>query len=216
MKKIYIFGASYLDIIKLVDAINRSQPSFRIEGFLDDAEALRGRQCLGYPVLGGRELIADLARMPDTCFVSNVPTWPKCEQVVGMLKDLGCGFANLIHPTVDMNYVEIGTGCIIPEGCVVGGGARIGSFVTVRLQSLISHDVAVDDFVFIGPGVTVGGHARLAQGCFLGAGATIMGERSVGAGSIIGAGSVVIRDVPAGVTVAGAPARVIKVHAEQS
>jgi sugar O-acyltransferase (sialic acid O-acetyltransferase NeuD family) len=215
MKKIYIFGASYLDIIKLVDAINRSQPVCRIEGFLDDTEGLQDSELWGYRVLGGRGLVGDIALQADTYFINNVPTWPKCEKIVDMLRDRGCRFTNLIHPAIDMSYVEVGSGCIIPEGCVVGGGARIGSFVTIRLHSLVSHDATVEDFAFIGPGVTVGGHARIGKGSFIGAGATIMGETSVGAGSIIGAGSVVIKDIPVGVTAVGVPARVIKVHAEQ-
>jgi len=41
----------------------------------------------------------------------------------------------------------------------------------------------------------------------LGSGAVILGGVRIGAGAIVGAGAVVTRDVPAGATVAGSPAR---------
>jgi acetyltransferase-like isoleucine patch superfamily enzyme len=44
----------------------------------------------------------------------------------------------------------------------------------------------------------------------IGSGATIMCGLTIGEGAIVGAGSVVTKDVPAGATVAGNPARVIR------
>jgi serine O-acetyltransferase len=42
---------------------------------------------------------------------------------------------------------------------------------------------------------------------FLGTGSSILGELTIGDGAVIGANAVVIRDVPAGATVVGIPAR---------
>jgi acetyltransferase-like isoleucine patch superfamily enzyme len=81
--------------------------------------------------------------------------------------------------------------------------------VTVRLHSVISHDVRVGDFTQVGPGVTVAGKAALGRASFIGAGATILPEVTVGEGAVVGAGAVVTRDVAPGATVAGVPARAI-------
>ena len=129
--------------------------------------------------------------------------------IAGLLEEHHCKIPNLVHPAIDLNYVTIGKGCILPEGCVVGGNTRIGDFVTVRLGSIISHDVTIQSHTFIGPGVTIGGDTIIEEGAFVGAGATVMLKRRVGAGATIGAGSLVNKDVEAASVVAGVPAKIL-------
>ncbi len=65
--------------------------------------------------------------------------------------------------------------------------------------------------------VTLGGsgketgdrHPKIGNNVLVGAGAKILGNITVGDGSRIAAGSVVLRDVPAHVTVAGVPAKIV-------
>jgi UDP-perosamine 4-acetyltransferase len=45
---------------------------------------------------------------------------------------------------------------------------------------------------------------------FIGAGATVLPRLKIGRGAVIGAGAVVTKDVPAGSTVAGNPARQLR------
>lgn len=216
LKNLVIFGASYFDVVKLIDAVNRANPAWHLIGFLDDTKNKGEEVFNGYRVLGGKETVPELSADENTYFFNNVTGhWSRCKQIADLLGSHGCKTPNMIHPLIDMNYVKIGRGCIIPEGCVVGGNTRIGDFVTVRLQSLVSHDVVIEDYVFIGPGVTIGGEAVLKRGCFIGAGATVMGKTTVHEGSVVGAGTVVIRDVPPDVTVVGVPAREIKRHADR-
>lgn len=101
-----------------------------------------------------------------------------------------------IHPAVKM-----GRGLFIDHatGLVVGMTAEIGDEVSI-LQ-----------------GVTLGGtgkemgdrHPKIRSGVLIGAGAKILGNIEVGCCSRVAAGSVVLKPVPAHVTVAGVPAKVV-------
>ena len=106
--------------------------------------------------------------------------------------------------------MKYGKGCYIPEGVIFGSDVEVGNHLTCRLGALISHDVTVEDLVFVGPRATCCSFSRLQEGCFIGAGVTILQGVSVGPGALIGAGATVVRDIPGNVVAVGSPAKVIR------
>jgi serine O-acetyltransferase len=97
--------------------------------------------------------------------------------------------------------------------------ARIGRgiFLDHATGLVIGGTAVIEDDVSILHGVTLGGtgkesgdrHPKIRRGVLIGAGSGIFGNIEVGEGSRIAAGSVVLKPVPAHVTVAGVPARVV-------
>lgn len=211
MKKLVIFGAAFFAYIKLVDALNRVRDTWNLLGFLDDTPEKQNKVFFGYPVLGGRELIPDLVR-DNVHFVNNVSGhWIRRKAVAELLIENGCECPNLIHPTVDLNYVQMGSGCVVLEGCTLGMNVRMGNFVDIRYGCVVSHDVVLEDYVFLSTGANLTGFTLAGKGCWVGAGATILGEKaSLGEGSVIGAGAVVVKSVAPHVTVVGNPAKILE------
>jgi acetyltransferase-like isoleucine patch superfamily enzyme len=135
------------------------------------------------------------------------------------------------------NFVNL-YGCEIGEGTKIGSfveiqkGARVGRNCKVSSHSFVCEGVTIEDEVFIGHGVNfindkypratgdngelqTEGEWTLAQtlvrrGASIGTGATILGNIEIGERAIVGAGAVVTKNVPAGATVAGNPAKIIR------
>jgi putative colanic acid biosynthesis acetyltransferase WcaB len=85
---------------------------------------------------------------------------------------------------------------------VIHEQAVIGADCTIRQSTTIGNKTLRDGTP--GPAPVIG------DGVDIGANVVILGGVGIGDGATIGAGSVVVKDVPAGATVAGNPARVIK------
>lgn len=125
---------------------------------------------------------------------------------------LGTWNGAVIRPPFHVDYganihfgagVFVNFGCVILDVCPVRIGARsqIGPYVQI-LTADHPRDAAAR-----AAGVEMGRPVTIGADVWIGGGAIILPGVTVGDGAIIGAGAVVTRDVPAGITVAGNPAR---------
>lgn len=124
-------------------------------------------------------------------------------------------FSNLIHRTAYLgSNVSLGEGVCIGPHAVIGPNCSIGSFSLINRAATVGHDVELGEYATVAPGVAIAGLVKLGYRSTVGIGATIIEKIKIGENSMIGAGSVVLDDVPDGVVVVGAPARVLRKRAE--
>lgn len=117
----------------------------------------------------------------------------------------------VVHPTAFVaSDVILGVATVVLPKAVIHVGAELGPGVIVNSGSIIEHDCVLGSFVHVSPGAVLAGGVRVETEAWIGASAVVVPGVTIGARSIVGAGSVVLRDVPAGVVVAGNPARLLR------
>jgi serine O-acetyltransferase len=107
-------------------------------------------------------------------------------------------------------------GLEISPGADVGGGLYIAHPIgTVISAKQIGRNCTIIASVTIGMR-NEWEFPVIGDNVFIGAGARVLGGIHVGDGAVIGANAVVIDDVPAGATVVGVPARIIKLKGNEA
>ena len=112
-----------------------------------------------------------------------------------LISHIGRGLTGIeIHPGAQLGrrvFIDHGVGCVIGETAEVGDDVTLYHGVTLGGVSLAREKR----------------HPTLEKGVIVGSGAQVLGPVTVGENARIGANAVVLKDVPAGVTMVGIPAK---------
>ena len=129
-------------------------------------------------------------------------------------------FTNLIHPSASFGkcqreLLEAKRGIIVCAGVRFTNNIQVGDFCIFNLNSTISHDVVIDENVYVAPGAHITGNVHIETRAWIGIGVAINQgnetlKRRIGADTTIGSGAVVMKDCESNAIYVGIPARRIK------
>jgi sugar O-acyltransferase (sialic acid O-acetyltransferase NeuD family) len=177
--------------------------------FVDDGCA--GQIINGHKVLGFEEFVSQNALNKEISIAVADPFIR--EKLAVKCAAHGIAFAPILAAShVRMDDCKVAEGAIFSPFTTLTSNIRIGSHFHCNINSYVEHDCVIGDYVTFAPGVKCNGNIHIGDHAYIGSGAVIrQGQPGnplrIGAGAVIGMGAVVTKDVAAGETVVGNPAR---------
>lgn len=207
LPSLIIVGAGGLgrEVAALVEARNADDPSWNLQGFVDDEEDLHGTSIIGYPVLGP---IDWLSQRRNVFYALAIGEGETRRKIASRLDDAHAQRTSLRHPSVTVHRTTtVEPGTILCEGAAPTVDVQIGTHVVIDQHCTVGHDSTLAGFVTLHPGSQVSGSVYLETGVTMGAGSVVLPNTRIGARVTVGAGAVVTENLPAGCTAVGVPAR---------
>jgi acetyltransferase EpsM len=196
---------------KVVLDVSKAMGGFKSISFIDDACEESGREFCDCQVLrASRYFQLAKGESPAQYLVSIGKNEMRAACFQRAL-DHGLVPVTLVHPSaVIAESARLGAGTVVMPRVVINADAQIGKNCIVNTGAVVEHDCLVGDHVHLSPGVLLGGGVTVHSLAHLGIGAIALPGAEIGERSVVGAGAVVLHSVPAGATVVGIPARVIR------
>lgn len=182
-------------LIELIEA----EGKYKVAGLLDD-RLPAGSKVLGYEVLGGSGLLAQLKSRGIRLVVNAVggigDITPRL-RIYDAIRAAGLQVPAVIHPRACVEKsAHLEPGQQVFFNAYIGSDVQVGFGCIINTGAIVSHDCVLGDYVNISPGAILAGSVTVGERTLIGMGVTINLGVKVGAGARIGNSAVVKADVP--------------------
>ncbi len=202
-KKIAVYGAGGFgrEVAWLAETSKIDGKGVEVVCYIDDDETINGSILNDIEVLS---LSGAKRKYPDASVVSGIGV-PKIREItMQKAAAAGFGFVSLVHAQTEMSkWIEMGEGTVICVGNILTTNITLGKHVQINLDCTIGHDVKMDDYATLAPGVHVSGCVHIGKRAYIGTGAVISNGTQdkplvIGDDVIVGAGCCVTKSISYG------------------
>lgn len=209
MKHLIILGAGGMgrQVLSFAKTCDGFEKEYDIKGFLDDnIEAMKDFP--GYPPVLGT--VDNYKVETDDVFFNSIGDVQSKKRCINKILAKGGDFITLVHPTAQVSPgTKIGKGCMIGSLVGIGVETTIGDFCLIQSKATIGHDVHIADYARIDCNVVLIAGVYVGNDVCIHTSSVINHNVKIADGATVGAMSFVIRNVKAGQTVFGNPAKKI-------
>jgi len=195
----------------VVEAANSRPQLWKIEGLVDVNPAAKLRSFPTVRNLGQDQFLKEKAAREQRWAILGIGSVSNSSLRRRIVESYGNSricWAVIIHAGAWVSSsAALAPGTVILAGAVVNSGAMLGAHSIVNSGAIIEHNVEIGEFSVISPACAIGGGTTVGADSFVGIGAKIRDHLKIGRQATVGMGAVVVRDVAAGATVMGVPAR---------
>jgi sugar O-acyltransferase (sialic acid O-acetyltransferase NeuD family) len=212
LKRIAILGAGgqAREVSWLIRDINREHPAYEFLGYIVENVSKLGKYDTRENVLGGESWLQANRGKVD-CLAIGIGTPAVRIKVASSLSQQfpEIEWPGLIHPRsiLDRETCILHPGALLCAGTICATNVTLGRFSLINFGSTIGHDAEIGKGCVVNPGANISGGVIVQDGVLIGTGAQVLQYLRIGASATVGAGAVVVKDVAAGCTVVGIPAK---------
>jgi UDP-perosamine 4-acetyltransferase len=193
----------------VIEAI-RATGTWDIAGLIDPSPG--AASVLGVPVLGGDEMLPRLLADGVSAVVIALGGNALRERLGRRARDMGLELPAIVHPSALVSpSARLGAGVVVMARAVIGTETVVSELAIVNTGAILDHDNFLGIAAHVAPGCALAGNVFVGDRTLIGVGSAVRPLIRIGTDVVVGAGSAVVRDVPDGARVGGAPARNLRV-----